>query len=65
MGGAVRRNRAKRRLRAALHTLASRMAAGWDLILVARPGVNEANWPDLLVALEELLRRARVIDDNG
>lgn len=64
IGGAVKRNRAKRRLRAALRQAAAEVAAGWDLILVARPGTNHAKWPDLLAAVNQLLRRARVIDNN-
>ncbi len=64
MGGAVRRNRAKRRLREALRTLNPEIAAGWDLVLVARPGLDEAEWPELLAALKQLLRRARLIKDN-
>lgn len=64
IGGAARRNRAKRRLRAALRQSIPETAAGWDLILVARPGVNRAKWPELLAAVHELLRRARVVNDN-
>lgn len=64
VGGAVHRNRAKRRLREALRSLSPAVQAGWDVVVIARPGLNEAEWPELLAALEQLLRRARIIDNE-
>lgn len=63
IGGAVRRNRAKRRLREALGTLHAELQQGWDLVLIARPGLNQATWPELLAALSDLLRKARVTEN--
>ena len=57
VGAAVQRNRAKRRLRAAIQGLLPRVAAGWDLILIARPGIGEAAWPDVCEAVETVVRR--------
>jgi ribonuclease P protein component len=37
VGGAVQRNRAKRRLRAAVETVRPKLAAGQDVVLVATP----------------------------
>ena len=42
VGGAVARNRLKRRLRAAFEELAASVAAGHDYAISARPGLAEA-----------------------
>jgi ribonuclease P protein component len=42
LGGAVERNRLKRRLRAAFEELRESLPAGHDYVLVARPGLAEA-----------------------
>ena len=61
LGSAVKRNRAKRRLREALRRLQADVLPGWDLILVARTGLVEAPWPQLLKAIEGLFRKANLI----
>jgi len=65
LGGAVRRNRAKRRLRSALHSLTPRIAPGWDLVLLAREPAATAGWPELLEAVSGLCRRAGVLTENA
>jgi ribonuclease P protein component len=42
LGGAVERNRLKRRLRAAFEELRERLPAGHDYVLIARPGLTES-----------------------
>jgi ribonuclease P protein component len=42
LGGAVERNRLKRRLRAAFGELSNALPAGNDYVLIARPGLTEA-----------------------
>ncbi len=42
IGGAVERNRVKRRLRAAFDAVAADVPPGRDFVLVARPGLAEA-----------------------
>jgi ribonuclease P protein component len=42
LGGAVERNRLKRRLRAAFDELADGLPPGHDYVLIARPGLGEA-----------------------
>ncbi|GMR11581.1 MAG: ribonuclease P protein component [Anaerolineae bacterium] len=59
IGGAVRRNRAKRRMRAALREF--ELSPGRDLILVARPGLDEAPWSELVDAVRNLLKKAGAI----
>ncbi len=59
VGGAVRRNRAKRRMRAALQEF--ELSPEKDLILVARPGLDEAPWSELVAAVNNLLKKAGAI----
>jgi ribonuclease P protein component len=42
LGGAVERNRIKRRLRAAFEGIQEDLSAGNDYVLIARPGLGEA-----------------------
>ena len=57
VGGAVARNRAKRRLRAAVRSLLPELPTGWDILLVIRPPGAAATVGEFVYALEELLRR--------
>jgi ribonuclease P protein component len=61
VGTAVARNRAKRLLREALRTLIPNMALGFDLILIARPGLVSATLPETHQALLTLLQRAQIL----
>ena len=56
VGGAVVRNRAKRRLRAAVRQ--ARLPAGTDLVIDARPGAIRAPFTTLHRDLERLSTRA-------
>lgn len=58
VGKAVRRNQVKRRLREAARL--TPVAAGWDIVLVARAPAATASYADLQGALSQLLRRARI-----
>ncbi len=57
VGGAVVRNRAKRRLRAVARSLLPKLPPGWDILLVIRPPGATATAAEFFYALEELLRR--------
>ena len=61
VGGAVRRNRAKRLLREALREHIAHMQPGWDIVLIARPELLEAPWAEITKAIHELVRRAGVL----
>ena len=58
VGNAVFRNRAKRRLREVARAILPHLGhAGWDYVLVARPGVTvDRPFTDLLADLEAALR---------
>jgi ribonuclease P protein component len=56
--GAVRRNRARRRLREAYRTLGSRRALGVDAVFVARTWALQASMADLQADMLQALERA-------
>ena len=56
-GPAVRRNRGRRRLRAAVSDLVSDLPAGCYL-LSADPSVTEVEYPELVVAVRDAMRAA-------
>ena len=61
VGTAVYRNRAKRLLREAMRPLIPNIAAGLDLILIARPGLVSATLEETRQALLTLLQRAQIL----
>jgi len=61
IGGAVERNRARRRMSEAVRLLWDMVAPGWDMVWVARPGVKDAEFSELQSACARLLRRARLL----
>lgn len=63
VGGAVTRNRVKRRLREAARRIPVR--GGYDVVIGARKAAAEASFADLGQALESLLDRAGILDASG
>ncbi len=61
IGSAVVRNRARRRLRAALRTLQASFQPGWDVLIIARPAIVEADQGALVGALRRTLERGGVL----
>jgi len=57
VGGAVVRNRAKRRLREAVRQHLPSLPLGWDILVVIQPAGAQASVGDFYCALDELLRR--------
>lgn len=60
LGKAHDRNRAKRRASEAFRLLRQQVTPGWDVVFVVRKAVISAPFPDLQLAIVELLRRARL-----
>jgi ribonuclease P protein component len=65
VGGAVKRNRAKRLMREAARALLPRIAGSYDFVVVARRAIEGASFADVSADLEQLLRRAGVISGTG
>ena len=61
VGTAVYRNRSKRLLREAMRTLIPNIASNLDLILIARSGLSSATLEDTRQAIDNLLKRAKII----
>ena len=61
LGGAVERNRLKRRLRAAFDEVSERLSGDLDYVLIARPGLGEAaeahGFPWLVERVDEVFRK--------
>jgi len=61
LGGAVVRNRVRRRLREALRVMAPSFQPGWDVLIIARPAIVEADQDALVGALGRVLRSGGVL----
>ena len=59
LGGAVQRNRVRRRLREILRRSANDSGRGWDILIVARPSAVDASYDELRASLERLLDLVR------
>ena len=59
LGGAVTRNRTKRRLREIMRKLS--LEEGWDIILIARSGAAAVDYQVLRKSVCNLLLKARII----
>ena len=61
LGGAVVRNRARRRIREELRAMAPAFQPGWDVLIIARPALSEADRSALVEALRRVLRSGGVL----
>jgi ribonuclease P protein component len=65
IGNAVQRNRAKRRMRAALTPMLLHISGSCNVIFVAKPSVLDAPFSELGNQMETLLRRAGLWRDEA
>jgi ribonuclease P protein component len=65
VGGAVQRNRVRRRIREMVRAQAPGWRDGFDAVVVARAAAAEAEFAGLSAALEELARRAKLPREPG
>ena len=65
LGGAVVRNRCKRRLRECYRLHQNEMPAGVDLIIVARRALVNAKWELIVGAFLDAFRRSRVMSERN
>lgn len=63
IGNAVSRNRVRRRLRAVVRGHLDQLARGYDVVVIARPGIAEVSYAVLEAAMLDLLRLARLMPD--
>ena len=61
LGGAVVRNRVRRRIKDALRVMAPSFQPGWDVLIIARPAIIEADQDALVGALRRVLRSGGVL----
>lgn len=61
VGGAVQRNRAKRLMRESLRPLLPEINPGWDILLLARHGMDGASFIKVNNAMTTLLQRAHLL----
>jgi ribonuclease P protein component len=61
LGGAVVRNRVRRRLREALRAMAPSFQLGWDVLIIVRPAIVDVDHEALVGALRRLLHRGGVL----
>ena len=62
VGNAVKRNRAKRLLRAAVQELIPEIVPNIDIILIARTPIINVKMPEVRIALRALLQRAQLLN---
>lgn len=60
LGGAVERNRVRRRLRELCRERYGQLETGWDLLVIARPAAAQATYAELREALANVLRRSEI-----
>ena len=65
LGGAVVRNRVRRRIREVLRVMAPSFQPGWDVLIIARPAIVGADHDALVGALERTLTRGGVLGGTG
>lgn len=64
LGSAVERNQAKRRMREAMRPLLPALRPGWNLILLARKPLLQAEFPQIQSALLQLLQRSDLLNSK-
>lgn len=64
IGTAVERNRARRRMSEAMRLVWDLVEPGWDLVVVARPPINDADFTQIQDACLRVLRRAGLLRDR-
>ncbi len=65
LGGAVVRNRVRRRLREALRAMAPSFQPGWDVLIIARPSIIAADHRVMVEALRRTLSRGGALGGSA
>jgi ribonuclease P protein component len=64
IGKAVRRNKARRRLRMIFGELMPEFTSCVDMVVIGRPAIDRASYVEIKAAIRSLLERARVTGKN-
>jgi ribonuclease P protein component len=64
VGKAVQRNRAKRLIRTALQEFIPNIKDGWNILIVARKPLADANCQETKKALESLFEKANLLNED-
>lgn len=64
IGGAVQRNRVRRRLRAVLTSLLPKVSKNVDILVIARKPILDARFFEISSAVKDLLVRAKCLEAN-
>jgi ribonuclease P protein component len=64
IGGAVVRNRIKRRLREAVRLRMQQIEPGWDMVFIAKQPIRKADYHQIDAACARLLRRAHLLREE-
>jgi len=65
LGNAVTRNRLRRQIRSCITKVLGEYAAGYDLVFVARQGLADLPFDQILKAVTRALQRSAVIDQRA
>ena len=65
LGGAVVRNRVRRRIREALRVMAPSFQPGWDVLIIARPSIVSADHAAMVGALRRTLTRGGALGGSA
>lgn len=65
VGNAVKRNRARRRIRAIINQYLPRIKPGWDIVIIARSSIHRASPDRLKTAVRNLLTKAELFEEVG
>ncbi len=65
LGNAVTRNRLRRQIRSCITTVLGDHAAGYDLVFVARQGLADLPFDQILMAVTRALQRSAVIGQRA
>ena len=64
LGGAVQRNRARRRIREAYRLQEDKLRPGWDIVIVARTAAIEGDFPELCASLLRQCKKLRLLRED-
>ena len=65
VGNAVKRNRAKRIIRAAVSPFLDAIEPGWDLVLIARKPILKVKSTELSDVIHLLLKKSKLLDNEN